>query len=139
MSNLMKFVKIFSLILLIPLLISCAKTESPTERSAEMISKKVEGKNFYLMQNNYTCVSNSPEKTVIKSWKNRIEIFEEKEVLIWGDLCNDQAEVVPFSHKEFSYDRQVKIVSYKGENYQYFENKPKLCDEGWWCPVPLKK
>ena len=135
----MKLIKIICLTVLVPLLMTCAKPDGIKEWSAVELSKKPNGENFYLMQDGFTCVSNSPGKTVIKSWKNRIEIFGEKEVLIWGDLCNDQAEVVPFSHKEFSFDRHLKTVLYKGESYQFFENKPELCDTGWWCPVPGKK
>jgi hypothetical protein len=101
-------------------------------------TEKINKRNYYLLVDDYSCISNTPLKTRIKSWKNRIE-FVDDEVLIYGDLCNDQAEIFPFLADEFKFSKDLSTLIYQSESYIYSPEKPQLCEGGWWCPTENQK
>ncbi|MBU3914756.1 hypothetical protein KKA14_04415 [bacterium] len=99
---------------------------------------KVNGMSYYLLESGYHCASNTPEKTVILSWKNRLE-FNQGEVLIWGDLCNDQADVIKFEPGLFKFSKDFSKLIYQNKIHARFFQKPTLCEAGLWCPVEKTK
>ena len=98
---------------------------------------EVEGKNYYLLKDGFTCRANAPNKPKIRSWKNRIQILNGK-IAIWGTICNDYPELLGFSEGlKFSTDRTTLI--FQSEKYLYQATPPELCDDGSWCPVDETK
>lgn len=97
-------------------------------------AEKINNRNYYLFVEGYSCISNTRSKTRIKSWKNRIE-FIDGDVLIYGDLCNDQAEVLSFKPDDFEFSDDLSTMTFQTETFVYHELKPQLCEKGWWCPT----
>ena len=87
---------------------------------------------YYLLDDPYTCISNTLNQEKVKSWRDSLEVTE-KEALVRGDICNDQFE--PVSLLEI---QQITsgTIQFKGKQYQFYPQKPQLCENGWWCPVP---
>lgn len=95
---------------------------------------QINNSNYYLFENGLTCRTNTPEKTVIKTWKNRIQ-FTNNKVLIWGNLCSDYPVTTKFNPSEFIFSEDLSHFVYKSEKYILNEHPPKLCKKGQWCPV----
>lgn len=95
---------------------------------------RIEGRNYYLLEEGFTCRANAPGKPILKSWKNRVE-FNNGEILIWETVCNDNPTVKPFDVKNFSFSEDLSSLTYQSEEYDFYEEYPKLCPEGHWCPV----
>jgi len=95
---------------------------------------RIEGRNYYLLEEGFTCRANAPGKPILKSWKNRVE-FNNGEILIWETVCNDNPTVKPFDIKNFSFSKDLSLLEYQSEEYSFYEEPPKLCLEGQWCPI----
>jgi len=106
---------------------SCSLTVTKTDHQTLDLQTGI----YYLLDDDYTCISNTMRNAKIKSWRDSIEVTE-KEILLRGDICNDQFEPAALSEIQRLASDNIR---FNGENYQYFPNKPKLCEAGWWCPV----
>jgi len=95
---------------------------------------RIEGRNYYLLEEGFTCRANAPGKPILKSWKNRVE-FNNGDILIWETVCNDNPTVKPFDIKNFSFSEDLSLLKYQSEEYSFYAEPPKLCPGGQWCPV----
>ncbi len=95
---------------------------------------RLEGRNYYLLEKNFTCRANAPGKPILKSWKDRIG-FSNGKVLIWGTVCNDNPIINTFNYLDFSLSDDMSSLKYQAKNYTFYEEKPKLCPSGQWCPI----
>lgn len=104
------------------------------------ISKLLNGRIYVRMEKDATCKANDPERTVLKTWANKVS-FENGQVLIWGKVCNDSLESLPLSQagKSLLISADLKRIVYKNEVLRYSQDAPKLCDEGQWCKVEVSK
>ena len=93
-------------------------------------------RSYYLLEDGATCRANDPERTRIRTWRQKIE-FTADRVLVWGELCNDVATELPID----SAGTQLRIgsgrdtVLYRNQRLTYSPLPPKLCEAGLWCPV----
>jgi hypothetical protein len=94
----------------------------------------IEGRNYYQLEEGFTCRANAPGKPILKSWKNRVE-FSNGEILIWETVCNDNPTVKPFDINNFFFSEDFSKLEYQSEEYTFYAEPPKLCPEGRWCPV----
>ena len=108
---------------------------------AEVINKSIlpqlfEGRSYYHLKKDVICKSNDPDRTVIKSWANKIS-FKDGQLLIWGNLCKDSPELISFSDtkKDLFLSSDMQIIIYKKEVLVFYKFEPKLCLAGQWCPV----
>jgi hypothetical protein len=120
-------------------LISCINGETKNESVESSESNtfdysRIEGRNYYQLEEGFTCRANAPGKPILKSWKNRVE-FNNGDILIWETVCNDNPTVKPFYIKNFSFSEDLSSLKYQSEEYKFYETPPKLCSEGQWCPV----
>ena len=104
------------------------------------IGKLLNGRIYVRMEKDATCKANDPERTVLKTWANKVS-FENGQVLIWGKVCNDSFESLPLSQagKSLLISADLKRIVYKNEVLRYSQDTPKLCDEGQWCKVEVSK
>ena len=93
----------------------------------------LDGRNYYLLGERVTCRANAPGYPRVKSWKNRLE-FSRENVLIWQSICNDNPIIQKFDPQHFRVADDLSYVIYKDEKYTYYEEPPKLCENGQWCP-----
>ena len=119
-----------------------AQTGIPTSElsTSSSLSKALNGRSYFHSSKNFSCRSNDPNHTVIKSWKNKIE-FKEDRILIWGNLCNDSAKSIPFpmARSNLFVSSDLKLIVYKKQVLVYKEKDPELCPEGQWCPLKREK
>jgi hypothetical protein len=101
---------------------------------APQTGPSLDGRNYYLLGEEVTCRANAPGYPRIKSWKNRLEFFQEN-VLIWQTICNDNPIIQKFDPQQFTIADDLSYVIYKAEKYTYYEKAPKLCENGQWCPA----
>lgn len=91
--------------------------------------------NYYLIEEGFSCRANAPERPLIKSWKNRLEIKDGK-VYEWQTLCNDNPIVHKLDHEVFQILKENEGVIYKNNIFKFYHETPILCTEGGtWCPV----
>ena len=104
------------------------------------IGKLLNGRTYVRMEKDAICKANDPERTVLKTWANKIS-FENGQVLIWGKVCNDSPESISISQagKNLFISADLKRIVYKKEVLRYSKDTPKLCDEGQWCPLEVSK
>ncbi len=95
------------------------------------------GRTYYLLEEGASCLATDTARTRIRTWRQRIE-FTNDRVLIWGELCNDAAELLPLVEARVALrvtsDREA--VLYRDRRLAYAASPPKLCEAGLWCPVP---
>lgn len=108
---------------------------SPIEVKASEYPSGINNQNYYLFEKGFSCRTNTPGRTVIKTWKNRIQFTDDNEVLIWGNLCSDYPVVTEFDSSEFVFSEDLSNFIYKSDKYILNEHPPKLCAKGQWCPV----
>ena len=101
---------------------------------APQTNLSLDGRNYYLLEEDVTCRANAPGYPRIKSWKNRLE-FSQENVLIWQTICNDNPIIQKFDPQQFTIADDLSYVIYKAEKYTYYEKAPKLCQNGQWCPA----
>ena len=94
----------------------------------------LEGRTYYLLEDNFTCRANTPERPRIKSWKNKLA-FTRGQVLVWHTLCNDSPIVMDFAEPAFGFATDLSSLTYQHETYTYYAQPPQLCEQGQWCPV----
>lgn len=101
-----------------------------------VLPEQLEGRAYYRLDDKAACKADNPSHTLIKSWANKVS-FHEGRLLEWGMICNDSPKVTPLRDAavELMVTRDLKKISYYGETLLYWENPPKLCDEGIWCPL----
>ena len=99
------------------------------------IAKLLNGKSYYHLNDKVTCKSNDPDRTIIKSWVNKIS-FNDNQILIWGTICSDSPEIVKFKSagRDLLVSSDLQLIIYKKEVLYFRNPEPKLCDEGKWCP-----
>lgn len=95
---------------------------------------QINGRNYYLLEEGFSCRANAPGKPILKSWKNRIE-FSDGKVLIWETICNDNPIIKEFRQKDFLFSNDFSSLIFQSEKYIFYEKPPKLCPEGQWCPI----
>jgi len=110
-----------------------SSAEPPTNAS---LTEMLNGRNYFHFSKNFSCRSNDPRHTIIKSWKNKIE-FKEERILVWGSLCNDSAKSIPFASikGDLFISSDLRLIIYKKQVLVYKEKEPILCEEGQWCPL----
>ena len=101
-----------------------------------VLPEQLEGRAYYRLDDKAACKADNPDHTLIKSWANKVS-FHEGRLLEWGMVCNDSPKVTSLRDAavELMVTRDLKKISYHGETLLYWENPPKLCDEGIWCPL----
>lgn len=101
-----------------------------------VLPEQLEGRTYYRLDDKAACKADNPSHTLIKSWANKVS-FHEGRLLEWGMICNDSPKVTPLRDAvvELMVTRDLKKISHHGETLMYWENPPKLCDEGVWCPL----
>ena len=122
------------------LLFSALAHAAENEIKLTGIGKLLNGRIYVRMEKDATCKANDPERTVLKTWANKVS-FENGQVLIWGKVCNDSFESLPLSQacKSLLISADLKRIVYKNEVLRYSQDTPKLCDEGQWCKVEVSK
>ena len=122
------------------LLFSALAHAAENEIKLTGIGKLLNGRIYVRMEKDATCKANDPERTVLKTWANKVS-FENGQVLIWGKVCNDSPESLPLSQagKSLLISADLKRIVYKNEVLRYSKDTPKLCDEGQWCKVEVSK
>jgi len=101
-----------------------------------VLSKILDGKSYYHLTKGKTCQANDPERTVIKSWSNKVS-FKGGQILVWGSVCNDSPELILFSDvkNDLFVSSDLRIIVYKKEVLVLYGDEPKLCPAGQWCPL----
>ena len=101
-----------------------------------ILPEQLKGRAYYRLDPDSTCKAHAPDRTVIKSWANKIS-FEDGRLLLWGKTCNDSPQTVPLSKaaSEITISRDLTRIRYQGECLYYYEMPPKLCEFGSWCPA----
>lgn len=94
----------------------------------------LEGRAYYLLEDNFTCRAHAPERPRIKSWKNKLE-FTRGQILLWHTLCNDSPMVMDFAAHAFEFVNDLSSLTYQQETYTYYAHPPQLCAQGQWCPA----
>ena len=122
------------------LLFSALAHAAENEIKLTGIGKLLNGRIYVRMEKDATCKANDPERTVLKTWANKVS-FENGQVLIWGKVCNDSPESLSLSQagKSLLISADLKRIVYKNEVLRYSQDTPKLCDEGQWCKVEVSK
>lgn len=110
----------------------CKRMTYPS--SSSNYPSQFEGRNYYLLEEGFTCRANAPGKPTIKSWKNHIE-FRDNKVLIWQTICNDNPIIKKFNARDFKFIDNGSSLIYQSEKYSFYPNKPALCETGQWCPT----
>lgn len=100
-----------------------------------VLAKILDGKSYYHLTKGKTCQSNDPERTVIKSWSNKVS-FKDDKILVWGSICNDSPELISFADakNDLFISSDLRIIVYKKEVLVLYVKEPKLCAAGQWCP-----
>jgi hypothetical protein len=100
------------------------------------IFKLLEGRTYYHLGEGVSCKSNTPERTLIKSWSNKVS-FNNESMLVWGKICNDSVENINLKIiKDTIYIApDLETVIFHGEKLIFYSQPPKLCDTGIWCPI----
>lgn len=121
---------------LMPTLLWAQSPAGDERGKVRSLQKALEGREYIRMGKDVTCKSNSPERTVLKSWANRISV-KDGALLVWGPVCNDSPESIPLAQAARSVfvSADLKRILYKGEVLAYAKELPKLCEAGPWCPV----
>jgi hypothetical protein len=132
----MKLIKTVLILILVNVSFLASCRGNITEKSSlnDFDFSQIEGRMYYLLQDGFTCRANAPGKPILKSWKNRIK-FKEGEVLVWDSVCNDNPTLNKFKPEEFSFSEDLSSLEYQSEQYTFYEEVPKLCPQGQWCPV----
>ncbi len=101
-----------------------------------LLPSDLAGRSYYGLEDGLTCRSNTPERTRIKTWRQRLE-FRGDTVLIWGTLCNDAASEVPLQtvRDDLTIRPALDAVRFRDQTLTYAAEPPRLCDAGIWCPV----
>ncbi len=120
--------------LLTTLIISIGACYNVGKTNTFDFSHIIEGRNYYLLEDGFTCRANAPKRPILKSWKNHIG-FNNNEILIWETICNDNPTIKPFNINNFSFSKDLSSFIYQSEKYMFYEVPPKLCSEGQWCPI----
>jgi len=101
-----------------------------------VLAKILDGKSYYRLTTGKTCQANDPERTLIKSWSNKVS-FKNGQILVWGSVCNDSPELILFSDakNDLFVSSDLRIIVYKKEVLVLYGKEPKLCPAGQWCPL----
>lgn len=91
----------------------------------------LEGKHYYLLEEGYSCESNSPEHTRLLSWKDHLEVREGR-LWGWGDLCQDYSLVIEASPDEITLEEG--FLTFRGQKYEFHATSPQFCEKASWCP-----
>ena len=116
------------------LVISGSTSGCEEDHGGKVYNKDIAGRSYYSFEDGYTCQAYAPGFPMIKSWKDRIEFVDGK-VLIWQTLCNDNPIIEEFNDSDFEFSDDLRSFTHKGDQYQYHETPPDLCENGQWCPV----
>lgn len=117
-----------------------ASDSSAAELAYLVLPDQLDERAYYRLDSQSTCKANTSERTVIRSWANKVS-FHAGRLLEWGMVCNDSPKAKPLREAapELMVTRDLKTIRYKGETLVYSEQPPKLCDGGIWCPVKPEK
>jgi len=116
--------------------VSCNSEEKMLNHINRVNFSQINGRNYYLLEDEFSCRANTLGKPLLKSWKNRIE-FRDGKVLIWETICNDNPIIKKFSPKEFLFSEDFSLLVFQFEKYRFYEEPPELCPEGQWCPIKV--
>jgi hypothetical protein len=122
------------------LVTALAASAQETSAKATGLSKVLQGRSYVRLQKDATCKANDAERTVLKTWGNRVS-FSDGNMLVWGTVCNDSAEQLPLSAAGSSLliSADLKRIVYKNEVLRYVKEVPRLCEGGQWCPAEQAK
>ncbi len=125
---------IIIVIINISFLASCHDNMIEKNNSNHFDFSQIEGRSYYWFKDGFSCRANALGKPILKSWKNRVE-FQDGEVLVWDSICNDNPTLKKFKPEDFSFSEDWSSLEYQSEQYTFYEEVPKLCPQGQWCPV----
>ena len=95
----------------------------------------LDGRNYYRMSDPInTCRANSLGRPTIMTWSDHIE-FSGSQVLIWGEICNDNPELRSLNDFDIVVSGDLTTVHFGGVKYTYSPKPPSLCESGSWCEV----
>jgi hypothetical protein len=106
-------------------------------RAAEPVPTSVEEHHFYTTERS-VCRANAPGSPTVRTWKDHIS-FTGREVLRYGNLCNDVVETREFTASQFRFSADFSTVEFEGGAYEYSRSPPRLCEAGTWCVIRERK
>jgi len=100
-----------------------------------VLASELDGRTYYDLERNTTCLANDLHRTRIRTWRQRIE-FRSDRILVWGSLCNDQAQVVeiPAARLRLRVSPDLSVIEFDQQLLHYAASSPALCEQGTWCP-----
>jgi hypothetical protein len=110
----------------------------PVTRSTTAINvKALANRAYYQLPADAVCTANDPARTKLKTWRNKIEFTNNGQMLVWGTICNDNAQQIPWRKLtgKLFITADLKQIKYAGKVFTYSAKLPKLCATGTWCPV----